>query len=382
MRLVLEIVSGPLLGKTVAAEEHQVVRVGRTAKSDFPTNDGFMSGEHFAVEGDANEWRIRDLNSRNGTKVNGKRVVSAALKEGDRIHAGSIDFLVRIETDESVRKAKRKKLLSTLPPAEPPAEIQDREWTKEVPPSIPTNPDAPPATSVKRRIAKPEAVATPAVPKKIEKPAAAPETLKTSPKPPPPPPPARVVKKARVPAPPVSDAMQSYQAVTPGGRLLHLLQTQPVPVMALLDSTNEKKLLDHLSGEDFQSLYQNPANIATTPYLVNLPPDSQFLRKMVYDGWGRGWGIYLTCPVSLAQLREYFRRELMVRLPDGVELFSRFYEPRFFRTFLDSCTAQEAQKFFGPVRSYLIEGEKPEIVLEYTRTESGVEKQGHLLSDL
>jgi hypothetical protein len=72
----------------------------------------------------------------------------------------------------------------------------------------------------------------------------------------------------------------------------------------------------------------------------------------------------------------------MVRLPDGVELFSRFYDPRFFRAFLNSCTAAEAERFFGPVSSYFIEAEKPEIVLQFTLTTGGVEKKGHLLSEL
>jgi hypothetical protein len=154
--------------------------------------------------------------------------------------------------------------------------------------------------------------------------------------------------------------------------------------MALLDATHQRNLLELLteSGEEFQSLYQDPKSAAVAPYLVRLPPKSRLLRQMVHDGWGHGWGVYLTCRLPLAQLREYFRQALMLRLPDGVELLSRFYDPRFFRGFLEGCTAAEAEKFFGPVSSYLMEAEKPEILLQFTRTSRGAEKKGHLLSTL
>jgi hypothetical protein len=166
--------------------------------------------------------------------------------------------------------------------------------------------------------------------------------------------------------------------------LLQLLSAQPEPLLALLDATNEKNLPKLLveSGEEFQSLYDDPKSAAVAPYLVSLPPQSGLLKQMIHDGWGHGWGTFLTCKLPISQVRAYFRQTLMIRLPDGVELFSRFYDPRFFRAFLESCTAAEAEKFFGPVSSYLMEAEKPEILLQFTRTSRGTEKQGHLLTTL
>jgi len=65
-----------------------------------------------------------------------------------------------------------------------------------------------------------------------------------------------------------------------------------------------------------------------------------------------------------------------------MELFSRFYDPIFFRTFLQTCTADEAEKFFGPITSYFMEDERPEILLQFTKSKTGAAKKGHLLSDL
>jgi pSer/pThr/pTyr-binding forkhead associated (FHA) protein len=390
MRLSLEITSGPLTGKRIVAEVGQVVRIGRTTKADFATEDAFMSGEHFAIEGDRKAWRIRDLKSRNGTKVNGEVVTSAEVREGDRVHAGSTDFIVRIEGDlPDPSRPRSKKLLVTLPPGipapDPPAAAasltQDKKGTSEVSdPSLP-QPAKVGSGRIKRETSKgTRPVANDQSPdtSRVVEPLPSDVPPKSEP----------LAEAVRVKPPKVaresSNALQSYEAATPGGRLLRLLQTQPEPLLALLDATHETRVLKLMqeSGEHFESLYQDPNNASIAPYLVRLPPESNLLRQMVYEGWGHGWGIYLTCPLSLTQLRGYFRRELMVKLPDGVELFSRFYDPRFFRAFLNSCSAAEAERFFGPVSSYFIEAEKPEIVLQFTRTTVGVEKKGHLLSEL
>lgn len=397
MHLILEIISGPLTGKEVVAEPHQVVRIGRTAKADFPTKDSFMSGEHFAVEGDGRVWRIRDLKSRNGTQLNGEIVTTAELREGDRVHAGSIDFVVRILRAQS-SLSKNNKLMSTLPPSKPSKEsykgidaAADPSSTSPNTPSGALARDA--AKSAKHRSSKSGKIrstsgklgrssgklGSTSRSQRLSKPRS--NDLS---------PPAKVQEvpgkshfeePETSPAPPPS-AIESYEAVTPEGRLLQLLRTQSDPLMALLDATHEQNLLKLLadSGEEFQSLYQDPTKATIAPYLVRLPTRSPLLKQMVHDGWGRGWGVYLTCKLPLNQLRDYFRKALMVTLPDGVELFSRFYDPRFFRSFLESCTGAEAERFFGPVSSYLMEAEKSEILLQFSRTSRGAEKKGHLLS--
>jgi hypothetical protein len=72
----------------------------------------------------------------------------------------------------------------------------------------------------------------------------------------------------------------------------------------------------------------------------------------------------------------------MVTMLDGMELFSRFYDPRFFRGFLETCTAAEAEKVCGrsPHVSWKTNGLK--ILLQFTKSKRGAEKRGHLLSVL
>ena len=179
-------------------------------------------------------------------------------------------------------------------------------------------------------------------------------------------------------------ALDSYEAATLEGRLFYLLSHQQQPLLALLDAVRDRGIIDLLQAhrDEHQSLYRSEQDPQIAPHLVRFAPQSALLKQMIQKGWGRQWGLYLTSTLSLADLRQYFRTALMVTMPDGMELFSRFYDPRFFRTFLESCTAAEAEPFFGPVGSYFMEDERPEILLEFTRSRSGAEKRGHLLSAL
>ncbi len=391
MRLVLEVVSGPHEGERIEVDEGQSVAIGRTTKADIALQDTFMSSLHFSVECSPKTCRVQDLGSRNGTTVNGKRVPKAKLRDGDRIHAGRTDFVVRIEhVDTGESKPAVSRFAQTITPGfDPVTDVPDGP-TGGISSSLPEPPRRPSA----RR----EPASEPARPKPQPRPPVPSTTAsstQSSSSPLPPPPPPAVVEQPRIPSaklPPVASeyeadfqkSMASYEAATPEGRLLQILRNQPEPLFALVDAVHAPQLLELLrnSGEDYQSLYKDEKTAAVAPYLVRLPPQSPLLKTMLHEGWGHGWGVYLSARVSLTDLRSYFRRELMVSLPDGAELFSRFYEPKFFRPFLETCTPQEAARFFGPVGSYFMESDRPEILLQFRNGASGVDKKGHLLSVL
>jgi pSer/pThr/pTyr-binding forkhead associated (FHA) protein len=373
MRLVLEIVSGSNRGKQIKVEAGKTVRVGRASPAEVPLGDDFMSGLHFALQCDSKGCRVRDLNSRNGTKVNGELVIEASLKDGDQLFAGHTTFSVRVE------EAKTLKLKSlSRPRADSPSgrgssgNISGRSLSGRSTGSGSSKS----LSGAKRRVAEPKAAprVPPAPPVKLPTPVA----IAAAPSPPSPPP---------VPRPPEvvpAIALDSYEAATMEGRLFHLLSNQPQPVMALIDAIRDREILQLLQthGDEHQSLYRREQDPQLAPHLVRFAPRSALLRQMILKGWGRQWGLYLTSGLSLADLRQYFRTALMVTMPDGVELFSRFYDPRFFRTFLESCTAAEAESYFGPVTAYFMEDERPEILLEFTRSSTGADKKGHLLSPL
>jgi Domain of unknown function (DUF4123)/Inner membrane component of T3SS, cytoplasmic domain len=396
MRLILQIISGPHAGRESTSDDVPAIHAGRTNKSDLVTEDNFMSSRHFVIEREGKKWRLRDLNSRNGTSLNGKKVTEAILKNGDKIGAGHTEFLVRIE-EKTVDSDLERQLQKTMPPPAglpsppvSPSRAQRRSKSGEIPRARTQPTSGFPGESGKEAQPAPikKQTAPTAQPPEVEQPV----SRKEAPKPyvervqPPKqqPPPAVTPPPVAAPPLPPPAGMDPYTAATPEGRLFQLLNSQPEPLMALIDATDDLKVLDLLkaSGEEYQSIYKDNTNAAIAPYLVSLPRNSALLKQLVHEGWGKGWGVYLTCRLPLRQLREYFRQSLMLTMPDGVELFSRFYDPAFFREFLENRTRAEAERFFGPISAYLMESEKPEILLEFRRTSEGVEKRGHLLSAL
>lgn len=105
MRLVVKIAEGPLAGAQSELVAGQVALVGRGERSDFVlAHDRYLSGRHMLLECTQDGCRVRDLNSTNGTWLNGTRVTDAELLDGDRILIGRTLLQVSI-TGGATRRA-------------------------------------------------------------------------------------------------------------------------------------------------------------------------------------------------------------------------------------------------------------------------------------
>jgi hypothetical protein len=65
-------------------------------------------------------------------------------------------------------------------------------------------------------------------------------------------------------------------------------------------------------------------------------------------------------------LRDHFREFQTVELPDQRTVLFRYYDPRVLRSFLPACNAAELRAFFGPVQSFIVEGETPETGVSFS----------------
>jgi len=85
-------------------EEHVVARphwlVGRGPDVDAGFDDPEMSQRHLRIEFARGRFHAIDLDSTNGTWVNGVGLASAELAHGDRIQAGAHVFQILIERHE------------------------------------------------------------------------------------------------------------------------------------------------------------------------------------------------------------------------------------------------------------------------------------------
>ncbi len=68
--------------------------VGRATQADFIVEATLVSRLHCRLSAGATELEVVDLDSTNGTYVNGQRVERAALKAGDKLGVGKVLFLV------------------------------------------------------------------------------------------------------------------------------------------------------------------------------------------------------------------------------------------------------------------------------------------------
>lgn len=97
----LRVVAGPHRGRNIEFTAADRFLVGRGAKAHFrlPTKDQYFSRSHFLVEVNPPLCQLYDLQSTNGTFVNGQKVEECPLKSGDRISGGETEFVVEILGD-------------------------------------------------------------------------------------------------------------------------------------------------------------------------------------------------------------------------------------------------------------------------------------------
>lgn len=122
--------------------EGKIFTIGRAPDNDIPLPDGSSSNYHAVMKlAESGDFSLSDLGSTNHTRVNGKRISTRELRDGDRILFG--DTLAVYESE--------------LTQDSPPPESEE---------------DAPPAAGENEP---PERPATIKAPKRRNKPAAAPE---------------------------------------------------------------------------------------------------------------------------------------------------------------------------------------------------------------
>jgi pSer/pThr/pTyr-binding forkhead associated (FHA) protein len=90
---------GPLIGRTFYLDE-PVISIGRLVSNDIWLEDPFVSRNHCVIRTEAEPYMIEDLNSANGTYVDGERANAGPLKEGSIIQIGSSRFLFRLQSPE------------------------------------------------------------------------------------------------------------------------------------------------------------------------------------------------------------------------------------------------------------------------------------------
>jgi pSer/pThr/pTyr-binding forkhead associated (FHA) protein len=316
MTAFLEAVSGPITGRKIEVRAGSILRVGRTAKSDYAiAEDPYLSGAHFSVECDGREVRVRDLGSSNGTFLNGERISEGIVREGDSVAAGATTFAVKIEIAAAA---------ATLDTGRMP--------------------------TAKTAVTTPYAGGQTAFD--------------------------MTSVMGRTPAAGVWPGFSHAQSM-----LLSALYSLGEPVFAVLDAAKDSRIPAFLdaSGETYAPLHEGPEGRRSSSFLVLIPPHARLLDVLIKDGWGRGWGFFLCSHMPFDAVYAHLRTFLHVRTAAGRPLTLPFYDPRILRALLPSMAAQECTEFFGPLTRIVVEGEKPEVALEFRDSQRGARQQALVL---
>jgi transcriptional regulator with GAF, ATPase, and Fis domain len=96
------VLSGPLKDSTIPLSEGEVT-IGREASNGIAVVDPSVSRKHCVLSAQDGRFRVRDLDSRNGTLVNGTGVEEHWLQHGDEIAAGDSSFVFLIEEEDLIQ---------------------------------------------------------------------------------------------------------------------------------------------------------------------------------------------------------------------------------------------------------------------------------------
>ena len=106
-----------ILSQGLAGRAHELTvdktTIGRVEDNTFSITDPSVSSHHCEVLLRGADVVVRDLNSTNGTHINGERVTEATLKPGQILRLGQIEL--RLETETTIgQAAARKPVDSTM----------------------------------------------------------------------------------------------------------------------------------------------------------------------------------------------------------------------------------------------------------------------------
>jgi len=101
-KVVLRVVSGPLVGRDFPFTGHHTLVVGRSREAQLQlSEDRRLSRFHCRFEIRPPDCVVVDLGSRNGTILNGQSVETSSLVNGDRIHIGDTCLQIEIHPNHS-----------------------------------------------------------------------------------------------------------------------------------------------------------------------------------------------------------------------------------------------------------------------------------------
>jgi pSer/pThr/pTyr-binding forkhead associated (FHA) protein len=81
-----------------------VITIGRTSDNDVKLPESGISRQQCKIEGSPGNYSVVDLDSKNGTMVNGTRISTSQLKDSDTIVIGRITIVFKEDSEDETRE--------------------------------------------------------------------------------------------------------------------------------------------------------------------------------------------------------------------------------------------------------------------------------------
>src|SRR5829696_2453456 len=136
--------NGPLKGRTWEATD--LLRVGRLDALELVLDDSSVSRYHAEVRATDRGWRVRDLGSTNGTRLNGVRLGNGQwpLRMRDLLQFGEVAFIVETLQEDAENGPVETNGPTVAVPTPLPNGLPSRQTPRPTSPSIPTTTAPPP----------------------------------------------------------------------------------------------------------------------------------------------------------------------------------------------------------------------------------------------
>lgn len=87
---------------TYPVSEGKLIKIGRSDQNDIIIDDAAVSSVHAEVEFDGDGFYLTDIQSKNGTFIDGELIISRKLKNGNVITIGGYSLLFKYDVTERV----------------------------------------------------------------------------------------------------------------------------------------------------------------------------------------------------------------------------------------------------------------------------------------
>lgn len=165
---------------------------------------------------------------------------------------------------------------------------------------------------------------------------------------------------------------KSAEGKTVSGFLCDQAEKKMSKLYAIVDSARNDLVFKYFLTDNinFKSLFDGKMDIklfGVSGFLVEYKENSMLFNWLTTEAWGDSCSIFFISKITFADALKHLQKLNRVYLEGNDIVYFRYYDPRVLRTYLPTCNKKEIKSFFGEIESIFIEGEKPDVLIEFQR---------------